>query len=222
MSPARPSTATYRALGFDSLLGLVPCGHQGAGRGVSGAECGGTGGAGCTHEARAGVATVSGAWDWACCHPRVALIPRVMGVPTEMLWSQRCPWGSGCHNPMLSPWSQGCTGTGTGAGTAWGPMGMSHSPVLMPSHLSHPLLTDPGANALLCGMTATGTLGSNMVCFGTMHPSVPNLHVVLSDRFLLRTAGASRGGHQGGPGWFGAELALTHQPHAGSGWLATT
>ncbi|XP_065516986.1 LOW QUALITY PROTEIN: probable D-lactate dehydrogenase, mitochondrial [Lathamus discolor] len=81
---------------------------------------------------------------------------------------------------------------------------------------------DPGANASLCGMMATGTSGTNMVCFGTMHPNVLNLHVVLSDRCLLHTAGpgASPGGHQGGPGWVAAELALTHQPHAGRGWLA--
>uniref|UniRef100_A0A8B9G9B6 FAD-binding oxidoreductase/transferase type 4 C-terminal domain-containing protein n=1 Tax=Amazona collaria TaxID=241587 RepID=A0A8B9G9B6_9PSIT len=56
---------------------------------------------------------------------------------------------------------------------------------------------DPGANASLCGMVAMGTLGTNMVCFGTMHPNVLNLHVVLSDRCLLHTAGASPGGHRG-------------------------
>ncbi|XP_057257340.1 probable D-lactate dehydrogenase, mitochondrial [Pezoporus wallicus] len=51
---------------------------------------------------------------------------------------------------------------------------------------------DPGANASLCGMTATGTSGINMVCFGTMHHNVLNLHVVLSDRCLLHTAGARK------------------------------
>uniref|UniRef100_A0A3Q4HXY9 D-lactate dehydrogenase (cytochrome) n=1 Tax=Neolamprologus brichardi TaxID=32507 RepID=A0A3Q4HXY9_NEOBR len=121
-----------------------------------------------------------------CCPPDVVVFPRCVEEVSAL--------AKVCHKHRLPiiPF-----GTGTGLEGGVGAVKVRCLCGHTFSHLEQltslvTTITNPGADASLCGMAATSASGTNAVRYGTMRENVINLEVVLADGSIVHTAGKDR------------------------------